>query len=163
MKLEFLKLKSSFLILLSILLISSSSYIYCQDDDDWEESETDIEFLAGESKKEMLVKEYYTNGDVKSGYFSENKNIYATFTLYKGNSYSFSIGAADNADKLKASLFGNNFVDKIFSEEVEVNNYKVFYFTPEKSGTYYMKVESKEDKDSDSEWMYYYGFKQMKK
>ncbi|MDA3838839.1 MAG: hypothetical protein PF574_07650 [Candidatus Delongbacteria bacterium] len=163
MKFDLLNLKSSFLILLSILLISSSPYIYCQDDDDWEESETDIEYLSGESKKEMIAKDYYTNGDVKSGYFSENKNVYATFTLYKGNSYAFSIGAADNADNLKCSLFGNNFVEKIFSQVIEVNNYKVFYFTPEKSGTYYMKVESKEDKDSDSEWMYYYGFKQTKK
>ena len=163
MKLEFLKLKSSFLILLSIVLIGSYSFIFSQNDDDWEESETDIEFLAGESKKEMLEKEYYTNGDVKSGYFSENKNVYATFTLYKGNSYAFSIGAADNTDKLKGSLFGNNFVDKIFSEVIEVNDYKVFYFTPEKSGTYYLKVESKEDKESDSEWMYYYGFQQTKK
>ena len=136
---------------------------FSQDDDDWEESETDVEFLSGESKKEMIKKDYYTNGDVKSGYFSENKNVYATFTLYKGNSYAFSIGAADNADKLKASLFGNNFVDKIFSHEIEVDNYKVFYFTPEKSGTYYLKIESKEDNESEAEWMYYYGFKQTKK
>ncbi|MDA3886791.1 MAG: hypothetical protein PF638_14465 [Candidatus Delongbacteria bacterium] len=163
MKYELLKLKNPFLILLSIILIGSSSFVFSQDDDNWEESETDIEYLAGESKKEMQEKFYYTNGDVKSGYFSENKNVYATFTLYKGNSYAFSIGAADNADNLKGSLYGNNFVDKIFSEVIEIDNYKVFYFTPEKSGTYYLKVESNEDKDSDSEWMYYYGFKQTKK
>lgn len=135
---------------------------FAQDDDDWE-SETDIEFLSGESQKEMMGKGYYTNGDIKSGYFSESKNVYATFTLYKGNSYAFSIGAADNAEDLKASLFGNNFVDKIFSELIEVDNYKVFYFSPDKSGTYYLKIESKEDKESDSEWMYYYGFKQVEK
>jgi len=75
MKCDFLKLKNSFLILLLVLLINPSSYIYCQDDDDWEESETDVEYLAGESKKEMLTKEYYTNGDVKSGYFSESKKM----------------------------------------------------------------------------------------
>ncbi|MBN2789991.1 MAG: hypothetical protein JXR69_07365 [Candidatus Delongbacteria bacterium] len=162
MKFDRLRLERYFLILLSVLLINTSSYVYCQDDDWEDESETDIEYLSGESKKEMMVKEYYTNGDVKSGYFSENKNVYATFTLYKGNSYAFSIGAADNAEPLKASLYGNNFVDKIFSENIETNNYKVFYFTPDKSGTYYMKVESKEEKDSDSEWMYFYGFKQVK-
>ena len=163
MKFELLKLRNSFLILLAIILIGSSSFVFAQDDDDWEDSETDIEYLSGESKKEMLAKDYYTNGDVKSGYFSESKNVYATFTLYKGNSYAFSMGAADNADKLKASLFGNNFVDKIFSKEIEVDNYSVFYFTPEKSGTYYLKIESKEDSDSEAEWMYYYGFKQVEK
>ncbi|MCK4980220.1 MAG: hypothetical protein KAS62_07480 [Candidatus Delongbacteria bacterium] len=148
------------LILVILMLIPLFVNVVFSQDDDWEESETDIEYLAGESKKEMIKKDYYTNGDVKSGYFSESKNVYATFTLYKGNSYAFSIGAADNADKLKASLFGNNFVDKIFSHEIEVDNYKVFYFTPEKSGTYYLKIESEEDKDSEAEWMYYYGFKQ---
>ncbi|MCK5760183.1 MAG: hypothetical protein KAH33_02745 [Candidatus Delongbacteria bacterium] len=151
------------LILVILMLLPLFVNVVFSQDDDWEESETDVEFLSGESKKEMIEKEYYTNGDVKSGYFSENKNVYATFTLYKGNSYAFSIGAADNIDKLKASLFGNNFVDKIFSHEIEVDNYKVFYFTPEKSGTYYLKVESKEDKDSEAEWMYYYGFKQVEK
>ena len=150
------------LILVILMLIPLFVNVVFSQDDDWEESETDIEYLAGESKKEMIKKDYYTNGDVKSGYFSESKNVYATFTLYKGNSYAFSIGAADNADKLKASLFGNNFVDKIFSHEIEVDNYKVFYFTPEKSGTYYLKIESEEDKDSEAEWMYYYGFKQNK-
>ena len=82
MKFELLKLKSSFLILLSIILIGSSSFVFSQDDDDWDESETDIEFLAGESKKEMLEKEYYTNGDVKSGYFSENKNVLLIQNLF---------------------------------------------------------------------------------
>ena len=53
--------------------------------------------------------------------------------------------------------------NELNSEIIEVNDYKVFYFTPEKSGTYYLKVESKEDKESDSEWMYYYGFQQTKK
>ena len=148
------------LILVILMLLPLFVNVVFSQDDDWEESETDVEFLSGESKKEMIEKDYYTNGDVKSGYFSENKNVYATFTLYKGNSYAFSIGAADNADKLKASLFGNNFVDKIFSHEIEVDNYKVFYFTPEKSGTYYLKIESQEGKDSEAEWMYYYGFKQ---
>jgi len=151
------------LLLIQILLSIFIFNVAFAQDDDWEESETDVEYLSGESKKEMLSKDYYTNGDVKTGYFSEGKNVYATFTLYKGNSYAFSIGAADNAENLKASLFGNNFVDKIFSEEIEVNNYKVFYFTPQKSGTYYLKVQSNEDEDSESEWMYFYGFKQMKK
>ena len=154
--------KTRRLILVILMLVPLFVNVVFSQDDDWEESETDVEYLSGESKKEMIEKDYYTNGDVKSGYFSENKNVYATFTLYKGNSYAFSIGAADNADKLKASLFGNNFVDKIFSHEIEVDNYKVFYFTPEKSGTYYLKIESEEDKDSEAEWMYYYGFKQNK-
>ncbi|MCK4978996.1 MAG: hypothetical protein KAS62_01305, partial [Candidatus Delongbacteria bacterium] len=75
------------LILVILMLIPLFVNVAFSQDDDWEESETDIEYLAGESKKEMIKKDYYTNGDVKSGYFSENKNVYATFTLYKGNSY----------------------------------------------------------------------------
>jgi hypothetical protein len=138
----------------------SSVFVYAQDDEDWDENVTDPEFLFGESKKEILSAGYYTNGDLKLGYFDETPNVYATFTLYKGNSYAFIIGGANNLNNIRASFYGNNFVENLFNDEVEVSNYKIFYITPIHNGTYYLKIQSFGETEGDGEWMYYYGFKQ---
>ncbi|MFO7809808.1 MAG: hypothetical protein R6V47_00345 [Candidatus Delongbacteria bacterium] len=148
------------LFLLSVIIYFFIPSVLKETRAQWEESVTDVEYLFGESKKVILAEGYYTNGDVKSGYLDENPNVYATFTLYKGNSYSFVIGGANNLNNLRASFYGNNFVDNIFSDEVEVSNYKIFYFTPLYNGTYYLKIQSFGELEGDGEFMYYYGFKQ---
>lgn len=131
-----------------------------QDDAGWDETVTDVEYLFGESKKIILTEGYYTNGDVQSGYLDENPNVYATFTLYKGNSYAFIIGGANNLNGLKASFYGNNFVDNLFTDEIDPSTYKIFYITPLYNGTYYLKIQSFGEAEGDGEFMYYYGFKQ---
>jgi hypothetical protein len=159
-----------YLLMLLTLIVVSTSVLYAQkknassseDEGSWDENETDIEYLFGESKKEILAAGFYTNGDIKSGYLDDTPNVYATFTLYKGNSYAFVIGAANNLNPIKTSFYGNNFVDNLFSDEIEVSNYKVFYINPIHNGTYYLKIQSRGEADSDGEWMYYYGFKQNK-
>lgn len=155
-----------FFLLLSLLIISASSLAQksqsSEDEETWDENATDVEYLFGESKKEILAAGFYTNGDLKSGYFDENPNVYATFTLYKGNSYAFIIGGANNLNSIKTSFYGNNFVDNLFSDEIEVSNYKIFYINPIHSGTYYLKIQSRGEASGDGEWMYYYGFKQNK-
>jgi len=155
-----------FFLLLGLMI---SAALYAQnktggdpEEEEWDENAADTEFLFGESKKEILAAGFYTNGDLKTGYFDESPNVYATFTLYKGNSYAFIIGAANNLNPIKTSFYGNNFVDNLFSDELEVSTYKIFYINPIHSGTYYLKVQSKGEAEGDGEWMYYYGFKQNK-
>ena len=156
------------LFLLLSLILSASLYSQKKavagdpEEEAWDENATDVEYLFGESKKEILAAGFYTNGDLKTGYFDETPNVYATFTLYKGNSYSFVIGAANNLNPIKTSFYGNNFVDNLFSDEIEVSNYKVFKINPIHSGTYYLKIQSRDEAEGDGEWMYYYGFKQNK-
>jgi len=164
-----IRMKKLFLFLLFLCLIFSSAVLFAQsksavseDEEQWDENATDVEYLFGESKKEILAAGFYTSGDLKSGYFDENPNVYATFTLYKGNSYSFIIGSANNLNPIKTSFYGNNFVDNLFSDEIEVSNYKIFYINPIHSGTYYLKIQSRGETEGDGEWMYYYGFKQNK-
>ncbi len=127
---------------------------------EWAERITDVDYLFGESRKEILAEGFYTNGDISSDYLDVNPNVYATFTLYRGNSYAFVIGGANNLNDLRASFYGNNFVDNLFSAEVEKNNYRIFYVTPRYNGTYYLKIQSFGEADADGEFMYYYGFKQ---
>lgn len=157
-------------ILLAVILVSAAA-LYAQkknaapaadENEGWDENTTDIEYLFGESKKEILAAGFYTNGDLKSGYLDDTPNVYATFTLYKGNSYAFVIGAANNLNPIKTSFYGNNFVDNLFSDEIEVSNYKIFYINPIHNGTYYLKIQSRGESSGDGEWMYYYGFKQNK-
>ncbi len=148
------------LLLFLISVFSGTDFTYAQDEADWDEKSTDPEFLFIESKKEILSAGYYTNGDLKSGYFDETPNVYATFTLYKGNSYAFVIGAANNLNRIRASFYGNNFVQNLFNDEIDVSTYKIFYITPIHNGTYYLKVQSFGESSGDGEWMYYYGFKQ---
>ncbi len=152
--------RKPFVLILLLVMFIPFVQIFAQDDEEWDENITDTEFLFGESKKEILSQDYYTNGDLKTGYFDESPNVYATFTLYKGNSYAFVIGAANNLNNIKASFYGNNFVENLFNDEIEVSNYKVFYITPIHNGTYYLKVQSFGENEGDGEWMYYYGFKQ---
>lgn len=155
------ELRKPFLLFLTVALLVSSAFVFAQDDEDeWDESITNTEYLFNESKKEMLAEGYYTNGDMKTGYFDETPNVYATFTLYKGNSYAFVIGGANNLNNIRASFYGNNFVENFFNDEVDVSTYKVFYITPIHNGTYYLKVQSFGESEGDGEWMYYYGFKQ---
>jgi len=164
------RIRRLFLFFMFLGLFSLSAVLYAQnksaaaveDEEAWDENATDVEYLFGESKKEILAAGFYTSGDLKSGYFDENPNVYATFTLYKGNSYAFIIGAANNLNPVKTSFYGNNFVDNLFADEIEVSNYKIFYINPIHSGTYYLKVQSKGEAEGDGEWMYYYGFKQNK-
>lgn len=156
-KLNLLKI----LFILSLILFSAPQRaLKAQDEAEWDESVTDVEYLFGESKKIILAEGYYTNGDVQSDYLDENPNVYATFTLYKGNSYAFIIGGANNLNGLKASFYGNNFVDNLFTDEIAPSTYKIFYITPLYNGTYYLKVQSFGEAEGDGEYMYYYGFKQ---
>lgn len=158
----FLFFMLSCLFLTSAVLFAQKKSAAPEEEEQWDENATDVEFQFGESKKEILAAGFYTNGDMKSGYFDESPNVYATFTLYKGNSYVFIIGAANNLNPIKTSFYGNNFVDNLFTDDIEVSNYKTFYINPIHSGTYYLKVQSKGEAEGDGEWMYYYGFKQNK-
>ncbi len=155
------ELRKPFLLFLTVALLVSSAFVFAQDDEEeWDVIITNTEYLFNESKKEILTEGYYTNGDMKTGYFDETPNVYATFTLYKGNSYAFVIGGANNLNNIRASFYGNNFVENFFNDEVDVSTYKVFYITPIHNGTYYLKVQSFGESEGDGEWMYYYGFKQ---
>ncbi|HXK49308.1 MAG TPA: hypothetical protein PKW56_02490 [Clostridiales bacterium] len=154
-------LRKPFILMLLIVMLIPVFQLFAQDEEEeWDENITNTEFLFHESKKEILAQGYYTNGDMKTGYFDETPNVYATFTLYKGNSYAFVIGGANNLNNIRASFYGNNFVENFFNDEVDVSTYKVFYITPIHNGTYYLKVQSFGESEGDGEWMYYYGFKQ---
>ena len=154
-------LRKPFFLFLAFTVFVFSVFVYAQDEEEeWDENITNTEFLFIESKKEILAEGYYTNGDMKTGYFDETPNVYATFTLYKGNSYAFVIGGANNLNNIRDSFYGNNFVENLFNDEIDVSRYKVFYITPIHNGTYYLKVQSYGESEGDGEWMYYYGFKQ---
>jgi hypothetical protein len=158
-KINLLKALFILTIFLSVTPFTTTG-IKAQDDAEWDETVTDVEYLFGESKKIILAEGYYTNGDVQSDYLDENPNVYATFTLYKGNSYAFIIGGANNLNGLKASFYGNNFVDNLFTDDIDPSSYKIFYITPLYNGTYYLKIQSFGEAEGDGEYMYYYGFKQ---
>ena len=155
-------IKDALILFCVITMTVITAPAFSQEEVEWDESITDTEFLAGQSKKELMKEAYHTNGDIKTGNFTESPNIYATFTLYKGNSYAFVIGAANNLNKIRASFYANNFVDNISNGEVEKSNYAIFRITPINSGTYYLKIESYDESSPQTEWLYYYGFKQNK-
>ncbi len=105
---------------------------------------------------------YYTNGDYEYGILSEGKSHYVTMTLYKGINYALAIGTNDNVKEMELSVYGENMLNLVKKASIKGNGFEIVNITPEKTGTYYVKLFMKNGKKSDCEWISLYGFKKKK-
>ena len=115
--------------------------------------------IADNAIVELNKKGFYTNGDYEYGILAKGKAHYATMTLYKGNSYAFVVGVSANVKKLNFFIFNENMLNLQKKESIDSNGYKIITVTPEKTGTYYLKLHLIDGAENDCEWISLYGFK----